>query len=646
MKKVIIYIVCLILACAEVAGNNVDSLYNQYTAKKSSQRFADARRLINIFVKEECFDYPVTNRHLSNHKMTDMLTCLGMANYEYDHANFLHAVRCAEKALQYVPEDSLCWMSSCYEVANVALQRIGDYNKALEYARLDYDVGKKINNKEILSSSLNSLAAIMLATNHTEEGLPYIQQAVDIERQNKSDNGKKLAIRLGIQCEMLMKLNRQQEALDCINEALTIDSCAQRLGRVGVRKSQKADILLSMHEWEECEKICTEALNIFDDFGNTMDKIIALKQLGTCEIEMKKYQLAEKHLLEGERLCKETSFTAQLWRIQHQLFTLYKKTGQPERALVYLEQCFDQKDSLNNDHFQQLLSEYQVAYETNAKDIQIEAQQKIMRVRLIWMIIILFLLAMLIVSLIVAFRLARIRKNNNKRLEEVNTTRNQIFSIVSHDLKNPVNAQKKILDYMCGHFDQISEPDKKEQINALKQSSDSLNDLLVNLLEWASLESGRLTYKPIRIDLNTLVNTCVRHLQPFAEEKNVTIHKELQPDLFVHTDIKFLEIIMRNLLHNAVKFSFVGGEMEIVAAKDKKNVSLQIVDHGIGMQPDIKKKVFTKEIMSTLGTSNETGTGIGLMICKALIDKSNCLISFTSEPMKGSAFTILLPLSE
>lgn len=645
MKKTLL-ILLLLLAAFSSYPENIDSLFNHFVFSKMSQRNNAAGELVYLFNKNECYDYPITYKHLGNNKMTEMLAYLGMANHEYNKANFLHAVHCAEKALLLVPEDSLQWRSSCYEILNVALQRMGDYSQALQYAKLDYETGIKLANEEIQSSALNSLAAILLATNHPEEALGYIQQAVDIERGNTEDQGKKLAIRLGIQCEVLVMLKRPNEALACINEALALDSAAQRNDKVAIRKSQKADVLLSMQQWEECRKICLESLESSRQNGNTVEEIITLKQLGACEIGLKHYDNAEKYLMEGERLCKETAFTPQLWRIQQQLFKLYKETGRWDKAVQYLELSCKTKDSLNNERFQQMMSDYRVVYETQAKDAQLAAQQKTMRVRQIWIIIFSISLALLTVSLILVFWLARIRKKNNIRLEEVNKTRNQIFSIVSHDLKNPVNAQKQMLDYMCQHFDQISEPDKKEQINALKQSSDSLSKLLVNLLEWASLESGRLNYKPIRIDLNALINTSVRQVQTYADSKGINLLKNLQPNLFVWSDIKFMEIILRNLLHNAIKFSYEGGNVEINAAKGNKKVTLTIVDHGVGMRPEDKMKIFKKELITTRGTSEETGTGIGLMICKSLIEKSDCELSFTSELGKGTTFTILLPQSE
>ena len=142
-------------------SENIDSLFNHYVFSKQSQRNAAAEDLVYIFNKEECYDYPITYKHLGNHKMLEMLAYLGMANHEYNRANFLRAVHCAEKALLIVPEDSLLWRSSCYEILNVALQRMGDYSKALQYAKLDYETGIKLANEDIVELDDDKKAAMV-----------------------------------------------------------------------------------------------------------------------------------------------------------------------------------------------------------------------------------------------------------------------------------------------------------------------------------------------------------------------------------------------------------------------------------------------------------------------------------------------------
>jgi len=622
---------------------NIDSLFFQYEQASSIQKHNIGQKLTEQFIQDELYDYPISNRQRSDKNFSVMLVHLGMAVHYYEQNDFRSSVYQADKALSYAPKDSLRWLSSCYEIANVALQRNGDFTKALEYAKKDLKIGEKLKDTRIQSSALNSLASIHLYTEHPDNALKFINQAIEIERKNPKADNKSLAIRLGMKSEILMSLKRPEEAIVCIDEALHLDSAAKRINKVGIRLSQKADILLYQKKWDECRKTCLAALKIFEENKSTVDKIITLKQLGMCELQSKHYNSSEKYLLEGERLCKETGFRPLEWRIQNNLYLLYKEVGDYSKAMNYLEISSAIKDSLRNEEYQKLASEYQVAYDTQKKEEQLQAQEQTIHNRTMLTVILISLLAMALALATTAFALARVRKNHNQHLTELGRTRDQIFSIVSHDLKNPVSAQKLVLDYMCQHFDETSDTDKKTQLEALRDSNDSLSNLLVGLLEWASLESGRFTYNPIRIDLSTTVSNCVRSIQSYIDKKKITVVQSIPLHTFVLADVNFLEIILRNLITNAVKFSYVGGQIELTSTDSKDKTYIMVTDHGVGMQSEEKELIFKKEKITTPGTSGELGTGIGLMVCKELIDKSKSEISFTSEPNKGSTFTLTLP---
>ncbi len=643
MKKRIILFLVVMFPLVLLAETGIDSLFNQFKGQSGLQRTETARKLVHHFEQEGFYDYPVPKRLLEDRRSVSMLVYLGMANSEYVKNNFSESEHYAELALSNVNKDSLRWLSSCYEILNVTLQRKGDFSKAIEYAHMDYEIGKKLKNNRILSSALNSLASINLSSEHYDEALKYIDQAIEIERSNPDKSGKALAIRLGMKCEILMNMKRPEEALICINEALDIDSKANRINKVGIRLSQKADVLLYQKKWSECRDICQQALRIFEKSGSKVDEIITLKQLGICETGAKNYPLAEQYLLRGERLCKQIGFTPLLWRIQNQLFLLYKETNNTAKALPYLESSSHIKDSLQNEKYQKLVSEYHVAYETQKKEEQLFAQQKSLHNRARLIIIFATMSVLIGILAVVSTSLARVRKKHNQHLTEVGRTRNQIFSIVSHDLKNPISAQKMMLDYMCTHYDEINDTDKKKQIFALRDSNDSLSDLLVSLLEWASLESGRFSYNPIRTDLSATVDSCLRSIQSYIEKKGITIIQSIPSKTFVLADVNFLETILRNLITNAVKFSYENGNVEITSSETKDHVSVMITDHGVGMRPEEQATIFNKEKNTTLGTLGEKGTGVGLMVCKELIDKSKSSLTFTSEHLKGTTFTLTLP---
>ena len=642
MNRYCLLSLVLLSACLTCSAVNVDSLMLQYEQKSSILQPKTGQELIAFFSQDNYYDSPVSNKLLNDNKLNAMLVYLGMATYTYDYSRFKEAKTYATKALSYIPKDSLRWLASCYGILNVATQRLGDFNSALNYANKSLSIGQKLHDESIMSSALNNLATINLSTEHYDEALHFIDQAIDIERNNPNDD-LALAIRLGIKCEILMCMHRPDEALACIDEALERDRKAQRNKKVPIRLSQKADILLELQQWSECRKICLEALQAFDNMGSDIDKIITLKQLGMCEMGANHDDKAESYLLEGLRISENIGSKPLQWRIQHQLYLLYKKTHNLEKAIEHLEQCHAIKDTINNEKYQALLSEYQVVYETQEKEKQLEDQDRVLKNRLRLLILLFFLLALLASLTLVSLRLARTRKKNNERLSQLNKTRNQIFSVVSHDLKNPVQAQKQVLHYICDHYDQISDADKQRQIAELKKSNDFLSDLLYNLLDWASLETGRLVYKPIRADLSSLTKDIIRKIQPFANIKNVTITANIPFGTFVMADMRYFESILYNLLHNAIKFSFEKGVVEVESEEKDNMIFLKVTDHGVGIKPEEQDQILYQEMISKAGTSGESGTGIGLMICKELIERSNSQLSVSSKPLHYTTFAFTLP---
>lgn len=641
MKKTILLFSVILTSLFAYANCDIDSLYNLYIQKEGRQQESLARNLVNCFTEDGYYDYDVSVKHINDKQVFQMLLHVGLSTYAYEQNDFQHAIQYALLAESFTPKDSLNWRCSCYELLNVSYQRVGDYTKALEYAQKAYDAGSLLQDEQIRSNALNSLAAIHCSTGHPEDALQYINQAIDIERESKAGNGKSLAIRLGSKSEILSLLNRYDEALTCIEEALSIDSATGRNDKVGIRLSQKAGILMNMRQWKECRRISLQALQIFDANGSSVDKVITLKQIGICEREMQEYNEAEKHLLEAEQLCKDIKFQPLLWKIQYELSQLYRRQGKLEQALSYLETSYANKESLNKEEFDKILGENKIKYETLEKEQQINLQNITIKNQRVLSIVLICILVLICIVAIISYHLAIIRKKRNKELAEMNRTKDRIFSIVSHDLRNPVAAQKQVIDYMVENYDVLEETDKKEQLEALKQSQDGLKNLISNLLDWSSVASGRFTYKPTRVDLNTLVRKSVSFIDTQRQKKNITIRQQIQEQCFVYTDVNFTEIILRNILSNAIKFSHQDGIIDIQSIEEKQVASIAITDYGIGMTKEQLANLFTYH-NSTTGTAGEPGSGIGLIVCKKLADMGKEKLTVTSEEGKGSTFSITM----
>lgn len=642
MKKIFVFV--LLFAPYLLSAANIDTLFSLYQKGGSNQSHY-AQQLIQYFIDEEYYNHPIEPRFKEDRRNANMLVLLGMANHYYLNSQFPESIKYGKMAENAVPKDSLRWFSECYEILNVAYQRTGDFTQALQYAQKDLKIGKNLKDKQIQSSALNSLAAIYYATEHMEEALHYINQAIDLERDNTADQGKALAIRLGIKCEILANMHRTEEALGCINEALDIDKKANRTEKVGIRLSQKADILISLKQWKQCKDICMQALQIFEKTHNTIDKIITLKQLGICETELNEFNAAERHLLEGEQLCKDINFKPLLWRIQNHLYLLYKKTYDLNRALYYLENSSQNKDSLNKEEYKKLVSEYQVKYENSETEQELELQKIKLHNRNYAIITLVSVMVLILTIAIFLYFVARIRKKRNIQLTNLSAQRDRIFSIVSHDLKNPVASQKQVLNFICDHYDQIDDATKKQQLTALKQSNETLSELLINLLEWASWESGRLPYKPIRIDVNAVIRNSLRLVEGQAKKKNISISQNIPENNFLNSDINFVETILRNLLSNAIKFSYPNSSIELNCLETATEKIISVTDHGVGLSPDQMKTIFTLKGGSTMGTDGEKGSGIGMVVCQELAEKAHGKLTVTSEKGQGSTFSLHLPLN-
>ena len=211
-----------------------------------------------------------------------------------------------------------------------------------------------------------------------------------------------------------------------------------------------------------------------------------------------------------------------------------------------------------------------------------------------------------------------------------------------------MKAQTQLLGHLSEHYDEVDDTTKKRQIQALKESGEHLNELLTNLLDWASIESGRMTCNPIRVNLAAVVRKSVKLVQTAADEKQIRIVPQLCENCYAFTDLNFVETILRNLLSNAIKFSHPGGSVEVVAAQENggNRIALSVVDHGVGISDELKAKLFRKQGISTLGTREETGSGLGLTVCHTLAQLAHADLTFDSVMEEGSTFTLHLPTNE
>jgi two-component system sensor histidine kinase/response regulator len=229
----------------------------------------------------------------------------------------------------------------------------------------------------------------------------------------------------------------------------------------------------------------------------------------------------------------------------------------------------------------------------------------------------------------------------NKKLQEVNDIKDKFFSIISHDLRSPLSSLKGLLGLVIRN--EISENEFKSFAEKLHHLVIGTNETIENLLQWSHSQMVGWNYAPDIIPLHPLVEKCTVLFSEAAKIKNIELTNEVNESELIFAEVNQIELIIRNLIHNALKFTSEGGSIRITANGTTDFVEVCVIDTGMGMSPDQVSHLFQQtETHTTRGTQGERGTGLGLLLCKEMVTNNGGKISVTSEIGKGSVFHIFL----
>jgi PAS domain S-box-containing protein len=243
------------------------------------------------------------------------------------------------------------------------------------------------------------------------------------------------------------------------------------------------------------------------------------------------------------------------------------------------------------------------------------------------------------------------RKKAEAELEEavsqlnlLNSQKDMFFSIIAHDLKNPFNAIIGYSELMMMEIRKKDYDSSEEFAEIILESSIRAMDLLGNLMQWAKSQTGRIIFDPKRIVLNDVVNEVTDMFDQIAIQKDVTIKNEIPDEIEVLADKDMLATIVRNLVSNAVKFTHPGGEIQIYTKEDSDKLILAFKDNGVGInQNDLTKLFRIEATFSSMGTKNEKGTGLGLILCKEFVERHGGKIWAETGKGVGSTFFVSFP---
>ncbi|GCC50255.1 two-component sensor histidine kinase [Chryseotalea sanaruensis] len=364
---------------------------------------------------------------------------------------------------------------------------------------------------------------------------------------------------------------------------------------------------------------------------------------------------------------KEINATGETRRSYEYLYLCYKNLNDFQRALYYLEQFTSYNEMLQQENDQSSILSKEAAREIAIQESKVEkleierlqrekelqTQKEFRRLLMIGMALVAIIASLIFILYISKRRANRLLAASNERiqqqnlqLQDLNATKDKFFSIISHDLKGPLNSLTSFSGLLINHTDKLSKEDIQMLATDLDKSVKNLFALLENLLEWSRSQTGNIEFKPEAIDLTEILNENKSLLEAQANAKNINIEQLVHQPMPLKAHRHSVTTVVRNLLSNAIKFTPEGGTISLNMEKENRFVKVSVRDTGVGMSPEVMDKLFRIDSKhSTKGTANEKGTGLGLILCKDFIEKNGGQIGVSSELNKGSVFYFTLPLA-
>lgn len=416
------------------------------------------------------------------------------------------------------------------------------------------------------------------------------------------------------------------------------------------------------------EVLLEKAGKLFGNIGNVRGQARTYNLMGLLALKQDSHQLALDHLHKALDYAEKSNDKNVIRESFEALYEAYASLGNYKKALEYKDLLIAISEFIYSEESDRKMAEMQNRYEIKRKEDEIEMLRKDTEIgqleidrqktqKNLFVLFSLMLLLMVAFSLFLYISKKRTNKilkvrnseieTKNNQLEQLNVTKDKFFSIISHDLKGPLNSLSSFSSLLINHTDSLSKEEIQMLAMDLDKSVKNLHSLLENLLEWARTQTDKIDINPVELNIGGVLKENVQLLANQAGNKEIKISVDTDYDMSVFADKNTTNTIVRNLLSNAIKFTHQGGSIKLAAKRFEKEVAISISDNGVGMSEEAIDKIFRiDQKHSTNGTANEKGTGLGLVLVKEFIEKNGGRLTIKSKEGAGSTFRFTLPFVE
>jgi len=540
------------------------------------------------------------------------------------------------------------------------------------------NLAEKINETFALSEAYSNIGSFYEYLKEYGSALKYYNKALEVDL--KINNLHNIAFSYLTIGGIYIKLQRFENARDSLIKAQNLISKVRDKFRQAELYTIMADYYLETNQLDSAYQQIKSARKLTDknNYDRIKADIVALE--GDLNLKQKKYSESLVLFDKAIALYNQLATKDRLHEIYLSKATAFSQLGKHDKAYEILQMAQKINEDFKPNEIAKILGEFEHSEAIKEEKAKLRLEQEItsqknekelilMRAKLHGAILSIVFLVILIALVIYLYTVKRkhnsqLEENYNfmqvqkallednfqelklkeKKLSELNATKDKFFSIIAHDLKNPFNILIGLSDIVINNPDMRHSEEFEEIIDGMYQTATSGYNLLDNLLEWARSQTGDIENKPEMLDMNKIFTQNASFFNESAKAKKIEICIFNSANHEVFADYHMVNLIVRNLMNNAIKFSHPEGKIEIKGELKDKFFIFAIQDFGVGMSEQTQAKLFKIESTNPqTGTANEKGTGLGLIICKEFIEKIGGKIWVESELGKGSCFHFSLP---
>jgi len=546
-----------------------------------------------------------------------------------------------------------------HSFVGVAYRILGKYSEALDYYFKGLELSKKYDAKEQEAYSYINIGNLYIYQEYYNIAIENLLKAKEIAE--KINHKRILAytyLNLG-RAKMLKK--EYNDALNYLQNALTLRIELSNVPAQAVCYKYIGDVYFALNEDELAHENYDKTIETVDKDSDIdlLANAYVKKSFLYCQHE--DYFLAKDFAEKSLRLANEIGSRLLVRNAYKVLSQLNYQLGNYKKAADYNNRIISLNDTLFNQELTEKIFDLEYRLEKQRKQAEIDLLNKdkkireleLHRTRLfnITLLIILALLAGIFIYVLYTLKHRRqqnlLLRKQKEELSRTNATKDKMFLIIGHDLRGPIGNLRALIEMLLEDEEIASNQNLKEVFNVFFKSIQSVSDLLENLLLWAKSQRGELNFQPEKVCLNTIIHKNLQLFKTIADHKNISLTAELKSSYDVYADVNMIMTVLRNIISNAIKYTSSGGSIFITVDNENSHYyKVTIQDSGIGFDKKTAAEIFnSKKFYTTSGTNNETGSGLGLILCKEFIELNDGKIWAESEPDHGTVFYFTLPVA-